>query len=849
MADSNRSRDPALSDLADDDPLRELARIMGHDSQPQAEKKPAAAFGDEADADLEIDLEGELLGELSSWNDEANAGTGDETEGRPAGRTAGDPGDRIGKAGRHEGQFSAVPGEGEYGDPAAGQAVAASDDASDGRFDESHETAAANHRRDEAASDEAADPLAPLFSDIQPATEPGPTDPDPAEGDGATGDEPFDYSRAATERHDILAGTLAPTPAETATGAAGQPSAAETPGGSTEDTTSRMEGYPPRAERATLAPDTAASEGAGDPLGVFGENERRSVRTPTTATAAPAYGQGADDGPSTFHGRSEAVAGDGPPEVDTVDIQDSPAALPDDLDIPEVEEEPDVLPAAELDDFEAELAGAFGSLGDDAVEQESADDDTDEQTAKVDEASAAAISAATAASADYSYRAAEQLRETFSQPVDGSSGYGQAREFGAGEGQQAESDGPEGSDFYFDPALDEEMASPRGVEGTGNSRRRAWLVAGFLAIIAVGGGIGAFALSPGGGDTGSPALVKADEGPVKVKPENPGGTKVPNQDGEVYRRVAGKDTEAPTQAKLVSSAEEPVDLAPADGPRKVTAEAVSQEADAPAKSEQRLAPTPAEEGSQVSNEVTALQPRRVKTVVVKPDGTIVQTENAQPREQAAAGSESERPDERAATAADQTIADQTIAGEASENTDAPVSTGAEAPSAAQASDADAATGETVAATDLKPVASSASSPVDENADSSAAAMPEAAPIPTARPTTPKARSEAEAPRVASREPARQAARETTQAPAAAASSAWSVQIASQPTVKGAQQSYQNLAQRYGDLLSGRGVNIVRAEIDGKGTYYRVRIPSASKQDAISLCSRLKDAGGNCFVSK
>ncbi|WP_157776514.1 SPOR domain-containing protein [Nitratireductor aquibiodomus] len=76
-----------------------------------------------------------------------------------------------------------------------------------------------------------------------------------------------------------------------------------------------------------------------------------------------------------------------------------------------------------------------------------------------------------------------------------------------------------------------------------------------------------------------------------------------------------------------------------------------------------------------------------------------------------------------------------------------------------------------------------------------------------------------------------------------------MQISSQPTVEAAQKSYQDMAQRYGGLLTGKGVNIVKADIAGKGTYYRVRIPSASKDDAIRLCSQLKSAGGSCFVSK
>lgn len=76
-----------------------------------------------------------------------------------------------------------------------------------------------------------------------------------------------------------------------------------------------------------------------------------------------------------------------------------------------------------------------------------------------------------------------------------------------------------------------------------------------------------------------------------------------------------------------------------------------------------------------------------------------------------------------------------------------------------------------------------------------------------------------------------------------------MQIASQPTAEGAQSSYQDLARRYGSVLEGRGVSIVRADIDGRGTYYRVRIPASSRDEAIQLCTRYKAAGGSCFVSR
>ncbi|WP_031251178.1 SPOR domain-containing protein [Mesorhizobium sp. LSHC412B00] len=88
-------------------------------------------------------------------------------------------------------------------------------------------------------------------------------------------------------------------------------------------------------------------------------------------------------------------------------------------------------------------------------------------------------------------------------------------------------------------------------------------------------------------------------------------------------------------------------------------------------------------------------------------------------------------------------------------------------------------------------------------------------------------------------------------PATASTSggSWSMQIASQPTVESAQANYADLQRRYGNVLAGRTANIVKAEIAGKGTFYRVRVPAQSRNDAINLCTSYKAAGGNCFVSR
>lgn len=44
------------------------------------------------------------------------------------------------------------------------------------------------------------------------------------------------------------------------------------------------------------------------------------------------------------------------------------------------------------------------------------------------------------------------------------------------------------------------------------------------------------------GASGAPPLIRADQGPTKVAPENPGGMQVPNQDKQIYERLPGNTT-------------------------------------------------------------------------------------------------------------------------------------------------------------------------------------------------------------------------------------------------------------------------------------------------------------------
>jgi cell division septation protein DedD len=62
------------------------------------------------------------------------------------------------------------------------------------------------------------------------------------------------------------------------------------------------------------------------------------------------------------------------------------------------------------------------------------------------------------------------------------------------------------------------------------------------------------------GASGAPPLIRADQSPAKIAPENPGGMQVPNQDKQIYERLPGNSTQAPAAGqteKLLPPPERP----------------------------------------------------------------------------------------------------------------------------------------------------------------------------------------------------------------------------------------------------------------------------------------------------
>ncbi len=492
------------------------------------------------------------------------------------------------------------------------------------------------------------------------------------------------------------------------------------------------------------------------------------------------------------------------PDVETIEVADRAVALADDLDLPEVDYEEELPPVSAYDDLETDFAGLLHDMNDadpaPAAASSAAANDYQQERAYRTNGVAAAGLVSNASTIPGAYRGDAN---DFSVDADYLPGSRPAAPAQFGD-----------DDFDYDPDLDDSLS----VAAMGEARRerppqrRGLLVAAIVGGVALVGAIGAFALSFGGdGDSDVVAIVKADDGPSKVKPENPGGTTVPNQDSKVYETVAGEGSITdPQQQKLVTTAEEPVDMAPAD---------IEDDPVVAAKSEDRIEQILQETENKSDAEIAAIAPRKVRTMVVRPDGTLV------PREDTAADVQTD-----SVNSAQEAVT-------------------AEAVPQASGTQPDATDQETVATIDETPVmdgeapveeAASADAPEGTAADASQtpASTPASAPIAPQRP------SEQPIDVVGEVKPDQVASAATS-----AGGGEWSMQIASQPSEAAAQSSYRNLVSRYGSVLNGREANIVKAEIAGKGTYWRVRVPAPSRNEAISLCETYKAAGGNCFVSR
>jgi hypothetical protein len=410
---------------------------------------------------------------------------------------------------------------------------------------------------------------------------------------------------------------------------------------------------------------------------------------------------------------------------------------------------------------------------------------------------------------DFERALEEDFRRTLSQPI-----------------QPGRSDGPDEGE----EDLEAYYEAPRRTSAR-------WIVPASVAGLVLVAGVSAYAWYAGGtsgiSGNGAPVVIAADTDAVKVAPENPGGKTVPNQDKAVYDRVAGGALNDPKQSSLISSDEQPMDVVqktlmpdnlPMEGEEDGAETASTEVGDT---QDPRLLPqqAAAQSGQQAGDQL-AVMPRRVKTMIVRPDGTLVEQVSDVP----AQASTPARPVRAETVAASPALAEpKSVAGIT------PISQPqGTAPTELASVDVE----QTTALTGTQDAAVSETTPAPQFA----------APVPTARPSRQPTNVVATAADAVAR-PIQASA--PASAPAASSGAGgYYIQVASLPSEAEAQKSYANISNKFASVVSGRAHDIARADIAGKGTYYRVRIAAGStKDEAAALCERYRAAGGTCLIAR
>jgi hypothetical protein len=340
-----------------------------------------------------------------------------------------------------------------------------------------------------------------------------------------------------------------------------------------------------------------------------------------------------------------------------------------------------------------------------------------------------------------------------------------------------EDDGYYANDGYAEAQPDYDDVPP--------PRRRLWVI-GVAAVLALAvvGTAGAFGYRALFGSTGSspPPVIKADATPTKVVPPSKSASA---SNKLIYDRVG----ERGAGEKLVSREEQPVDIGKA-----------TQQASLLSGNEQPAPMPGAAQGISAAD-----QPKKVHTIVIRPDQTPAPAEppSAPPQRAAAVPTPEPAPAPPPRANAPQRLASAPPVATAS---------AAEPPPATHAA--------------ARPAPPPRNAPLSLNPNAQAASPP---PAPV---------------RTASVPPAHKPA------PVASSSGQYAVQISSQRSEAEAQAAFRALQSKYPTQLGGRSPIIRRADLGSKGIYYRAMVgPFASSGAAGQLCQSLKAAGGSCLIQK
>lgn len=339
---------------------------------------------------------------------------------------------------------------------------------------------------------------------------------------------------------------------------------------------------------------------------------------------------------------------------------------------------------------------------------------------------------------------------------------------------------------------------------------RPYIGMAMAATLLLAAGFGLYwVLGMGRGDPESAPVLTADSSPTKQAPPMAAGA---SDDGAprsvVFDEIAGVSADAADET-LVSR-----DETAGESPAEVASISTS---------------------GRVETTASGLANRKVRTVTVRPDGTIVSGDDAVAGVEALPVERPNVPDLPGAPAQPSGLlqAASAAAAEAAGSTDDAVT---DDPLAALVSASDVpAPDEPLDVASLEAPESTAA--VDTDID---------APTPMPRPTDRSAL--ASPPAIEANAPATVPLTSVQASPASGGNAAAYVQLSSQRTQGEAQTSLNNVQSRWGSLFQGGQLEIQRADLGERGIYYRVRLPTGSLQEATSICAAIKSNGGDCFAT-
>ncbi len=396
------------------------------------------------------------------------------------------------------------------------------------------------------------------------------------------------------------------------------------------------------------------------------------------------------------------------------------------------------------------------------------------------------------------------------------------------------------------PHAEEAEADPAVARG-----RRRLMTAVAAAVLVVAAGFAGWAFLGGSGGFGEAVIVKAPDGPYKVKPDPNAQEVVASSEGaSVYDTVGG--TAPKSEERLVARTGDVPEL-PAVTPhvsRITLPDGQEVEAELPTGFD------PNETG-----------PRRVRTVLVRPDGSLIESPGDKPTTSAPAAAVP------SSDGAGQIIAQSENTADAA-NDDAEGGTGLPPLASSNqtvASDAAPST----AAQGLPPSnltdASGQPMPINLPAAPSAAqtasidttaSVPSqaSAPLPPAKPAAPSssgpldlataaAKAQAAAPTQVASLPTAAASAQAAPVATSSGGAAAYVQLSSQRTEDAARSAFAALQRKFPSILGSAVADIQQADLGSKGMYYRARVGAPSKDAAVALCEQLRAAGGDCLIAR